>query len=246
MALKRKINKEAYDALPDAVKAEYKTEGMDFVLDVEGFEDPAPELRRARDREKQRAEDAEKKLAPLQAKVTELEDQLKLDPTKRGDIATLEASWKQKLADAEKAGTATADALRASVTKLLRDGAATALAGEISTAPNLLLPHLMSRLTVDFDGDEPQLRVLGADGKISAFTVDDLKKEFVANQDFAAIIVGSKASGGGANGGKQNGNGVPKKLADMSETERTEYSKSSPQEFAKAVEAEKSAATVKI
>ena len=65
-----------------------------------------------------------------------------------------------------------------------------------------MLPHIKNRLVADFEGDEPVTRILGPDGKPSNMTLDDLEKEFVANKDFSAIIVGSKASGG-AGGGEQ-------------------------------------------
>jgi hypothetical protein len=66
--------------------------------------------------------------------------------------------------------------------------------------------------------------VLGPDGKPSAATLDELKAEFVANEAFAPIIAGSKASGGGA-GGANSGRAAPPSAnrSKMSLVERAAY-----------------------
>ena len=56
MALKKKITKEAFEKLPDVLKSEYVANGDDYVLDVDGEEDTGA-LKRAKDREKQRADE---------------------------------------------------------------------------------------------------------------------------------------------------------------------------------------------
>lgn len=239
MALKQKIDKATYDALAEPLKAEYKAQGMDYVLDLEGYEDPA-ELKRAKDREAQKAKDekARADLAEQRAATAEaaLNEEGEAGARKRGDIATLERSWQGKIDAAKAEGATAVGKLKATLVKTLADGGAQALAASLSESPSVLLPHIRSRLTVDFDGEEPALRVLGADGKPSALTVDELGKEFVANSDFAGIITGSKAAGGGAPGGRQGGGGATKKLADMNEKERSDFQKADPEAFRKASE----------
>ena len=68
-----------------------------------------------------------------------------------------------------------------------------------------LLPHVLPRLTVTEDGEDFVVKVLGPDGKPSASTMDDFKKELLQNKDLAPILRGTRASGGGANGGAGGG-----------------------------------------
>jgi hypothetical protein len=62
-----------------------------------------------------------------------------------------------------------------------------------------------------------------------------LKKEIAADKRFAAVIVASKASGGGAAGsGRPNGGGAPtgkKTFKDMNEKERVDWYKRDPEGF---------------
>lgn len=242
MALKAKIDKAAYDALPDVLKAEYKeaSDKMGYLLDAEGVEDIGA-LRRAKDREaeervkeKKRADDAEASLRTLNEAAGG--DALAA-ARKAGDIATLETSWKKKRDDDVAVVTGQLTKREAALRKKFVDDAATALVTRISTTPGVLLPHVLSRIDVDMSGDEPITRVLDKSGKPSAASLDDLEKEIVANPDFAAIIIASQGSGGGANGGKQNGGGSTKKFAEMNSTERGEYLKRDPVGFEKDAEA---------
>lgn len=198
MPLKYRLTKAAYDKLDDDKKGLYKDDDGSFILDVDGVED-AGEMRRARDREKQKRADVEAERDELKSTINELTEEnstLKAGRTgKDTDIAKLEAAWKKKVEDAEadrdeKVGKATD-----TVKKMMVESAASRLAGEISTAPKVMQRHIMDRLTVDYDGDEPALVVLDASGKPSRMTVEDLGKEFVADKDYSAIIVGSKARG---------------------------------------------------
>jgi len=194
MALKRKLTKEEFEKKSKDIQSEYKEKDGEYVLDIDGDEDTGA-LKRARDREKQRREDAERERDELREQVETSAD---LGAKKKGDIETLEKAWKKKSEEAETASNAKIAKLTEHTKKTLIDGTASALAAKISTVPALMQKAIKERLIVDFDGDEPTLRILGADGKASAMTIDDLSKEFVANKEYSGIIVGSKASGGGA------------------------------------------------
>jgi hypothetical protein len=50
-----------------------------------------------------------------------------------------------------------------------------------------------------------QTRILDREGKPSAFTIDDLKKEILANKEFSPILKASNATGGGASGARGSG-----------------------------------------
>lgn len=243
MALKSKLTKAEFDALPKELQEHYKQEsGKDtYLLESDG----ADELRRAKEREEQARKDAETLATKEKERADELQRKLDDESTasarKRGDIEKIEASWKQKVEAAETAGKTAVEKLRGFITKTLGDNVALTLAQQISTKPNLILPHIKSRIAVDFDGDEPKTRVLDAAGKPTALTPEDLSKEFVANADFADIIIGSKGSGSGASG--QQGGGASKKLADMNDAERTAWYQKDPAGFNAAVAAEKTAAS---
>lgn len=204
MALKRKLTKTEFDALTESIKANYKAgeEADTYVVDLDGEDDGVLALKRAKDRETQTARELRETIAKLEKDKREAETQLASladsDAAKRGDIKALQTSYDAKLAAAKAEGKAALDKRDAYLRKSLVDKVATDLANEISTAPKLLLPHIRARLAADLDGEEPATVILGADGKISALTLDDLKKEFLADKDYSGILKGSKASGSGA------------------------------------------------
>jgi hypothetical protein len=199
MALKRKIDKKAFDKLSKDLQAEYVEKDGEYVLDVDGGnDDDNGALRRAKDRAVQERKDEKKRADAAEAKLADLDDN---DARKTGDIEKLDKSWKDKL-DAQTVESAKTIAAKDKfISSTLVDSVASAIAAEITTTPGnakILLPHIRARLAADLDGDTPATKVLGADGKVSATTVDELKKEFVDNKDYASIIVASKANGGGA------------------------------------------------
>lgn len=196
MALKRKINKAEYDKLSAEIKTEYVADGDDFKLDISGDDaEDTGALKRAKDREAQLRRDAEKKAKELQEQLDAVTDG---DARKKGDIETLEKSWQKKEGETKAAYDARIAKLEGHIKTTLVDNVASKLAAEISTSPALILPHIKARLMADLEGDEPTTKVLDKTGKASTTTLDDLRKEFVDNKDFAGIIRASKASGGGA------------------------------------------------
>lgn len=226
MALKAKIDKATFDALPDAVKFEYKPDGEGFKLDIDDAE-IASEMRRARDREKLRADEAEAARLEAERKLGEVEGN---DARKRGDLDSIERSWSQKVEAAKTEAGKIIDKLKAQLSTLLVTDKAREIAQEISTAPAVLLPHIIAKLTADLEGETPTTRVLGEDGKPTALTLDDLKKSFVDSKDFAPIIIGSKATGSGGAGGNQGG-GASKQPSEYTEAERTELFRRDRAEF---------------
>lgn len=179
MALKFKITKKDYEALSDDMKNEYVAGDKDgeFVLDVSGLpepEDTGP-LQRALEKERNTNKDLKKEVGTLKQQISDFPDVDKLKSDHEAAIGKYKKFTETSLID----------------------GAALALATKISTAPALLLPHIKSRLVADMEGDTPVTKVIGADGKPSDMTIEKLGEEFVANKDFASIIIASKARGGG-------------------------------------------------
>lgn len=205
MALKSKLTKAEFDKLSDELKKEYKEDGDGYALDVEGAEDTGA-LKRAKDRETQLRKEAEQKAKELQDKIDASAD---IDARKKGDIETLEKSWQGKLDTAKAEADGRITKLTGALTANLVDTVAFQIATKISNSPSLILPHIKARLAADFEGDAPKTRVLDKEGKPSAMTVEELSAEFVANKDFAAIIIGSKASGSAGNPSNTGGAGKP-------------------------------------
>lgn len=208
MTLKLKISATAFNKLSDEMKAEYKKDedSDSYTLDVSGLDDTG-ELKRARDREKAKGEEWKQKLTEAEDKIAELESN---GGKKDKDVATLEKTWQKKVEDEKKAGEAKLSKRDAFIKDKLVDSQANALAAKISTSPSIMARFLKDRMTVDFEGDEPTLKILGKDGKASDMTLEQLEQETLANKEFSGILIGSKASGSGAgkDGFNKNGGGA--------------------------------------
>lgn len=180
--LKRKITKDAYDAMPDVLKAEYKPNGDSYVLDT----DDARELISARDAEKLRADNLNTELTGVKKTLKDLE-------TANGDFTTIKASYEAKIAGLEK----DKGDLNTTLTNERRERHVGSAADKIAarfSVPRLVTPDIAKRLDVD-PKDGKTVRVLDKDGKPSALTLVDLEKEFVDNPEFKAILIASKSSG---------------------------------------------------
>ncbi|AWS52564.1 hypothetical protein [Providencia rettgeri] len=192
------LTKEEFDALTDEQKAFYKEsggnyqlqiEGMPDIPDVSGLQKKVDELlseKKSEQEKRRQAEEAAKKAAEEQAR-------------KNGDIESLEKSWAEKLKARESELLVQLQEKDTSLHTLLVDNVAQTLATKLAgDAAPLIMPHIKSRLSVE----EGKTRVVDSAGHPSAFTIDDLEKEFRSNQLFAPVIIGSKATGTGGEGGK--------------------------------------------
>lgn len=192
------LSKEEFDALTDEQKAFYKEsggnyqlqiEGMPDIPDVSGLQKKVDELlseKKSEQEKRRQAEEAAKKAAEDQARKT-------------GDIESLEKSWAEKLKARETELLTQLQEKDTNLHTLLVDNVAQTLATRLAgDAAPLIMPHIKSRLSVE----EGKTRVVDSAGHPSAFTIDDLEKEFRSNQLFAPVIIGSKATGTGGEGGK--------------------------------------------
>ncbi|EJI4682327.1 hypothetical protein VY487_004854 [Salmonella enterica] len=204
MTLKFRITKEEFDALTEEQQVLYGESGEGYQIAIEGLPDTS-----ALDGLKLKVEEllSEKKAEQKKREEAEAEaEKERLEKLKKsGDIESLEKSWQEKLEKAEQDSRAKIDALNASIHKMLVDNVAldlaTSLCGE---AAPVILPHLKTRLTVETDSDgNPVTRVVDSAGKLSAASLDDLKKEFTGNKLFSALIIDSRASGTGGEGGEK-------------------------------------------
>lgn len=239
MALKSKITDKAeFDKLADVLKAEYKEENGVYLLQS----DDANELRTAKDREAERARTAEAERDRLKAEKADAEkaiqDAKDEAARKAGDVTSIEESYKGKLATQKSEHDAEVKRLKSQIEDLTIGVASTGMAAEISIAPDLMEPIIRKRLKLETDGDKAVVRVLDAEGKASALSLDDLKKEFTSNPKYATVIKGSDASGGGAHGNNPGGGALPtgKKFSSLTLTERTALHAKEPAKFNQYVE----------
>lgn len=211
MALKRKISKADYEKLSDGLKEVYSEKDGSYFLDMEKDDDTAA-LIAAKEHEAAKTKAAKEEVAAAKAALKEMQDKVdameEASNKKNGNVDALEASYKKRL-DTQKAEYEIKLANKDGYIKnALVDNVAQELAAKHFTNPKLILPHIKARLQADMDGDSPVTRVLDEHGKPSAMTIEDLTNSFVANPDFSAIVIASKANGGGAPH-KQNGGGAP-------------------------------------
>lgn len=176
-------------------------EGLPQPEDVSGLKNKVNELlaeKKAAEKKAQEAADAARKEAEEAAR-------------KSGNVEALEKSWQEKYnrREAELSGQLETErnTLQSQIKSLTVGRTATDLAAELAIqgSAKALLPHIEKRLGMDIRDGKPTVVVLDASGNPSAATIDELKAEFTNDAAFAPLIVGSKASGGGAGGAGKGG-----------------------------------------
>jgi len=201
-----KLTKAIWALLPATTQALFTQVGD--TEEYDNGEENATAIKTARDRERDAAKALRVTLKEAEDARDELQSRIDTGADKgKGDIEALTTAWNKKVEKLTKDHTAAADALKGQVRKLTVGQEARKLAAELATEEgvDLLERFILDRLDVDLDGDMPAIKVLGADGKPSASTVDELKTEFLADKRFSGILTGSRASGGGAGGSKPGG-----------------------------------------
>lgn len=227
-----KYELENLDGVEESVKSLYEEKDGKYVLKIEGIPEPQNDdgLRKKVDELL-----AEKKAE--QQKRKEAEEQAALEHArKKGDIDALEKSWGDKLAARETELLNEKQSLEAQVYKLTVGSKATELAAKLAVpgSDSVLLPHISNRLQVETVDGEIKIRVLDLQGKPSALSIEDLEKEFRANEAFKPLIRASNASGSGASGGQ--GGGATKKPSEMTTAERQEWQLRDPSGFKTALD----------
>lgn len=230
MKLKRKISQSELEQLTKELQELYIKVGDEFVLNLDdtAFETLKAEKKSAEEKLAKYEQEEEERIrkAEERAKKKAQEEYEKAKGDK--DVEAIEKSWTDKYSKLETEFKGLQEKHNGYVTKSLVETAVTAMANEISTHPNLISPHIRSRLGVDLTGDSPKLVVLDENGQRSALTVDELKKSFVDNKEFSAIIKATSANGG-AKAGASSPSGTPtsetKRLGEMSDLELAQMAK---------------------
>lgn len=191
--MKFKISKAEWDSLSDEQKALYTAKGDSYQMKIEGLPDVDAmevKLNKLLDEAKQ-----------AKSAKTEAEQKAAADAEAaaraKGDIEALDKSWGDKLAAANQATEALKQKYHGQIGKLLVENKAAELGTKLfGKNAALLQHHITARLTLEEgENGEFKTRVLGADGKPSAHTLDDLAKEFTTREDFKTFLVTTKATG---------------------------------------------------
>ncbi len=231
--MKYKISKQEFEALSEELQKLYKSQGEDYVLQVEGLPEKEEKDESGLVKKNRELLDEVKQFKAKAREKEEAEEKAKQEALKKqGDLDALEKSWNEKLAKIEAEKQAEIDKLKSSLDGLLVDNVAQSIASEIGLKGSeaILIPHIKQRLAVEEKDGQHITTVRDVLGKPSALTLDELKTEFIGNPAFAPVIVGSKANGGGANGSPSGAGGTaekPKSLSDCkTEDEKVEFLKS--------------------
>lgn len=211
---------DAIDAIPEAQRALYKESNGKFVLDVDGYEDPAG-LKSALEKERKAAREAARQASQWQnlGKTPEeiqelLEAQRKAEEdnaAKGGDWDKLKAQMltqhQQEIAKREERE----KKLQSSLERRLIDADATAAIADAKGVPALLLPHVRAAVRVVEEDGEFRVQVVDAhgnprvDGKGEPLSIKDLVSEMRQSDVFGRAFEPTGTSGGGASQGHANG-----------------------------------------
>ncbi len=231
--MKRKLLPAAYNKLSAELKKLYKKIDKDgktvYELDVEDNDDEEDDddgadddddsgsgddanklktaLQRERDANKKLRDDLRSLRSDFNKMKKDADDAAENDARNNGDVTALEASWKKKLSDREAELQTIIEAREGALREILVDSEANKLATQLTKYPKALLPHIKERLAAEFGDDGKAVTRVLKDGKPSALTIADLKKEFLADKELAGILTGSSGSGGGAGGQPGSGGG---------------------------------------
>lgn len=223
--MKLKLVVDKLEEVAEAFRGLYVEKDGKFYLDVDGIEDTSG-LKSALTKERKIRSDAEKdaakwaKLGKTPEEIAELIAAQAADDEKKakdaGEWDKLAAQLNEKHATALAAEAAKTAAMRAALDHYLIDGAATAVIAEAKGVPELLLPHVRSKVRVVESNGKYDTQVVDdkgdprIDDKGAPMTIKDLVSEMreskVFGRAFEATDVpsgsGAHISGGGGQGVK--------------------------------------------
>lgn len=229
-----KLVLDSLDGVDEATQKLYKEKDGKFHLQVDGLPDVAG---------------YEDRIGKMDAKITELLDEKKAaskraeeaeeaarkaaaeKATKDGDVDALNESWQKKYDKLQAKYDTDLGNANTIIEKTNSRAKAVELASTLAVegSSDVLLPHILGRVKTEIKNGEATTVVLDADGKPSAQSLKELGEEIANDKRFAPLIVGSRASGGGANGsggGAANTKTVTRSEFDaMSHVERAAHAK---------------------
>ena len=227
------IDKGTFEKLSEDMQKEYILEGETATLKIEGENAPTMEALNKANEKHRIAEEHRKKAEKARDDAEAASEKLREDLDKasgKDEIARIKQEHAEALENIRKEREAEkAEAVEKNNAAMIRD-TATKIANEHFTIPGLMADQIAKRLSVEVVNGESVVRPLGADGKASMMSVNELKQEFLENPEFASIIKANAGSGGGANpsGG---GGAVQKNLSDMTATEEAQFARKNPEAY---------------
>ena len=214
-AMKYKISKEEFEKLPDALKEVYSEKGGEYFLQVEGLDHE--NLKKAKDREKERANAAEQKLKDLEKEIDDLkaagQKKKAEDAAKNGDVEALRASHEEAIEKLTSDHKAEIEALTSNLNGMLIQNAENEILSGLNpleTAKPALKKIIRERLSVETIDGKPQVSVLDSNGKPSVAKISELQSEMLENKELAPMLVASTGSGGGATKNHSSGGAATK------------------------------------
>lgn len=216
--LKQKLSETEFSGLNDVLKAEYtKKDDGSYYLET----DEAKELVNALQRLKEANKGNEQMVASINEQLRVAREEV---ARKQGDLATLENSWKAKAKAQKEADEAEKAQLKAIAKEGYLNSLLSNIVGKFALPEKHVRRDFEERIEVVFENGKPVHRVLDKDGKVSALTIDDLEKEFIADSNYSKYIIASKASGSAGTPPRRPGDsGQPKLYHEMSIEEQAAH-----------------------
>lgn len=208
------LSVDSIDSIPESYRSLYAEKDGKFA-----FQTPEA-LLSAKAHEKQKRQEIAAERDTYKGKLTEYEQQLEAikqekmlaDAKKTGDYSKLKESFEQKAVELEGTYKGQLSAKDELIKKLTVGQEATKLAAKLFGEDADTLRHIVdSRLTVEVSDGQANVIVLDAKGNPSAKSLDELHDEIYNDPRYSRFVVGSNASGGGANGSSSKGGGANQK-----------------------------------
>lgn len=224
-----KFEIDSLDGIEENLQSLYEEQNGKYRLKVDGLQEFVSAKKKI---EAEHREQAEKRAKALEDELERIKSEAQKAKEEKargsGDVEALDKSWQEKYQKLQASLDETNKTWENRAKALTVNAVASSLANELAVqgSSEVLMPHIQSRLSMEVRDGQPVTVVL-KDGKPSALTVDELKAEISSNPAFAPLIIGSKASGGGATGNSGSGASQSKKpFSEMSLKERAAYRKS--------------------
>lgn len=230
---------DSIDAVPEAVRDQYKEVDGKYRLDLDGYEDPSA-LKSALQKEREAAKNAARQAKAWESlgkSPDEIQELLAAQEKANEERLNKAGEWdklKQQMNEQfTKEKQQLLDSLTAkgrAIEKHLIDAQATAAIAELKGVPALLLPHVKASVRVVEEDGEYSVRVVDASGnpRVNAqgdyLSIKDLVSEMRQSDIFGRAFEATGTTGGSSSQVKgPTGADKPKKAADMSSAEKAKF-----------------------
>ena len=206
---------DSLDGVDDSIKGLYVEKDGKFVLDLDGDVVDASEvdgLKKNHEKLLAEKKSLAEKIKEHEAAVAKAREEASKEAEekfkKEGDIKGLTASYEAKLAEAVSAATKEKELYINEIRRLTVDATATQIASEIALpeCTKTVARLLKDELQVKWEDGKASVAVVDGLGQATAYSLDEFKKNKLADKELARMLRGNNANGGGASG--SGGDGV--------------------------------------